>query len=60
MDAQKELIAEFDRETAKTRKLLAAIPEGTDFSFKPHPKSMSLGQLAGHVSDMIGDWGYPP
>jgi uncharacterized damage-inducible protein DinB len=58
MDAQKELIAEFDRETAKTRKVLAAIPEGTDFSFKPHPKSMSLGQLAGHVSDMIGDWGY--
>lgn len=57
MDAQKELIAEFDREAAKTRKMLDAIPEGADFSFKPHPKSMSLGHLAGHLTDFAGDWG---
>jgi uncharacterized damage-inducible protein DinB len=57
MDAQKELIAEFDRETAKTRKMLDAIPDGVDFAFKPHPKSMSLGQLAGHLTDFAGDWG---
>ena len=57
MDAQKELIAEFDRESSKTRRMLDAIPEGADFSFKPHPKSMSLGHLAGHLTDFAGDWG---
>jgi uncharacterized damage-inducible protein DinB len=57
MDAQKELIAEFDREAAKTRKMLDAIPDNADFNFKPHPKSMTLGRLAGHVTDMTGDWG---
>jgi uncharacterized damage-inducible protein DinB len=56
MDFQKELIAEYDRETASTRKLLEAIPEDADFSWKPHPKSMSLGKLAGHVADTNGDW----
>jgi uncharacterized damage-inducible protein DinB len=56
MDIQKELIAEFDRETESTRKLLNAIPEGADFSWKPHEKSMTLGKLAGHVSDTNGDW----
>ena len=57
MDAQKELIAEFDRETAKTRKMLDAIPADADWNFKPHPKSMSLGRLAGHLTDFVGDWG---
>ena len=47
MDAQKALIAEFDREAAKTRKMLDAIPADADFNFKPHPKSMSLGRLVG-------------
>ena len=56
MDIQKQLIAEFDRETASTRKLLNAIPDHADFTWKPHEKSMSLGQLAGHVSDTNGDW----
>jgi uncharacterized damage-inducible protein DinB len=57
MDAQKELIAEFDREAARTRKMLDAIPSDADFSYKPHAKSMSLGHLAGHVTDMTGEWG---
>lgn len=56
MDFQKELIAEFDRETATTRKVLEAIPEGADFGWKPHEKSMALGRLAAHVSDTNGDW----
>jgi uncharacterized damage-inducible protein DinB len=56
LDFQKELIAEYDRETAKTRKLLEAIPEDVDFNFKPHPKSMPLGRLAGHLTEMAGDW----
>jgi uncharacterized damage-inducible protein DinB len=57
MDFQKELIAEYDRETASTRKMLAAIPADVDFTYKPHPKSMSLGNLAGHIAETAaGDW----
>jgi uncharacterized damage-inducible protein DinB len=56
MDFQKELIAEYERETAKTRKMLEAIPADADMSYKPHPKSMPLGNLAGHLTDMSGDW----
>ncbi len=57
MDFQQELIAEFDRETASTRKILAAIPADADFTYKPHPKSMSLGRLAGHTAELVGKWG---
>ena len=56
MDFQKELIAEYDRETAKTRKMLEAIPTDADFTWKPHPKSMSLGRLAGHIVETAGEW----
>ena len=56
MDIQKELLTEYDRETARTRKILEALPENVDFSWKPHEKSMPLGRLAGHVTDMTGDW----
>jgi uncharacterized damage-inducible protein DinB len=56
MDFQKELIAEFDREAASTRKMLEAVPADVDFTWKPHPKSMSLGHLAGHISDTAGEW----
>lgn len=60
MDIQQELIAEYDRETEKTRKMLAAIPADVDFTYKPHPKSMSLGQLAGHIADTAGEWAISP
>ena len=56
MDFQKELIAEYDRETAHTRKMLEAIPADADLNYKPHAKSMPLGRLAGHLTDMAGDW----
>lgn len=56
MDIQKELIGEYDREVASTRKILAAIPADADFTWKPHTKSMSLGRLAGHVSETAGQW----
>lgn len=56
MDFQKDLIAEFDAELAKTRKMLDAIPDNVDWNFKPHPKSMSLGRLAGHLTDFAGEW----
>lgn len=57
MDFQKELVDEFDKETASTRKLLEAIPDDADFTFKPHPKSMAFGRLAGHVVETNGSWG---
>jgi uncharacterized damage-inducible protein DinB len=56
MDILKSLIAEFDSETESTRKLLNAIPENADFSWKPHDKSMTLGRLANHVAETTGDW----
>ena len=56
MDIQKELIAEFDREVASTRKVLAAIPADADFAWKPNPKSFSLGRLAGHVAETPCQW----
>ena len=56
MDIQKELIAEYERELDSTRKLLNAIPEGADFAWKPHDKSMQLGRLASHVADTAGSW----
>ena len=56
MDFQKELIAEYDREISNTRKMLAAIPADADFTWKPHPKSMILGRLAGHIAETAGEW----
>jgi len=56
MDIQKELENEFERELKRTRKLVEALPEDADFGWKPHEKSMPLGKLAGHLSDMTGDW----
>ncbi|MGD0732340.1 MAG: DinB family protein [Terracidiphilus sp.] len=56
MDFQKELIAEYDREIAKTRKMFEAIPADVDFTWKPHAKSMALGRLAGHLAETAGEW----
>ncbi len=56
MDFQKELVAEYERETVSTRKILDAIPESADFGWKPHDKSMTLGRLAAHVAGTAGDW----
>ena len=57
VNIQSELVSELDREAGKTRKVLEAIPDGADWGWKPHEKSMTLGALAGHVTDMTGDWG---
>jgi uncharacterized damage-inducible protein DinB len=56
MDYQKELIAEYDREAASTRKILEALPEDFDPGYQPHPKSMTFGRLAGHVAEIPGGW----
>lgn len=49
------LLPEFDREMTTTRKLLERVPDDK-FDWKPHAKSMSLGQLAQHVAT-IPMWG---
>ena len=49
------LLPEFDREMTTTRKLLERVPE-EKFAWKPHPKSMSLVELATHVAALPG-WG---
>lgn len=49
------LLPEFDHEMTVTRKVLERVPEDR-FGWKPHPKSMSLGQLAQHVAT-IPMWG---
>ena len=36
--------------------MLEAIPEDADWNFAPHAKSMKLGKLADHLSQIPGDW----
>jgi uncharacterized damage-inducible protein DinB len=49
---QKNILAELDHELAQTRKTLERVPfEQADY--KPHPKSMSLWQLATHVVNLL-------
>ena len=45
------LLAELDREAARTRGALANVPKGRD-DWKPHQKSMPLARLAGLVASM--------
>jgi uncharacterized damage-inducible protein DinB len=47
------LIAELDQEAKTTRRLLERLP-AAKFSWRPHPKSMSLGQLGLHVAQTPG------
>jgi len=51
------LVPEFDREVGVTRRVLERVPEDK-FGWKPHAKSMSLGELATHVAT-IPFWGVP-
>ncbi len=48
------LLAELDQETPTTRRVLDRIP-AEHLSWRPHPKSMSLGQLALHVANVPGN-----
>jgi uncharacterized damage-inducible protein DinB len=47
------LLAEFDHEVATTRRLLERLPDDEErLAWKPHQKSMSLGGLATHISNL--------
>ena len=45
------MIQEYQHEGAQTRKVLERVPE-EHFAWKPHDKSMTLGELASHLSDI--------
>lgn len=45
------LLPEFDHEMATTRRVLERVPEDRP-DFRPHPKSMPLARLAGHVAEI--------
>jgi uncharacterized damage-inducible protein DinB len=49
----RSVLPEFDMEMANTRKTLERVPEGRP-DFKPHPKSMTLARLAGHLAELPG------
>src|SRR6187401_279091 len=48
------LLAELEQEAETTHRVLERIPQA-HLSWKPHPKSMSLGQLALHVATVPGN-----
>lgn len=51
MELTQLFLAELDREALRTRRALEHVPIGRD-DWKPHPKSMPLGRLAGLVASM--------
>ena len=53
-----EILQEFDQEWTTTRRVLERVPDD-QLTWKPHEKSMSLGQLALHVAmgpGLICEW----
>lgn len=54
MKISESMLPEFDQEMANTRKVLERVP-AAKFSWKPHVKSFSFGDLAGHVANMA-EW----
>ena len=57
MSAIEMLLMELDHEAKTTRRVLERVPADR-LGWKPHDKSMSLGQLALHVASMPGNIAY--
>lgn len=53
MSIAQNLLSEFDHEMATTRALLERVPD-EDASWRPHPKSSTLGDLAVHIAGLPG------
>ena len=53
MSIAKELLSEFEIQAPLTRKFLERVPE-SKLTWKPHDKSMTLGQLAYHLAIVPG------
>ena len=54
MAIMEPMLHEFREEAATTRRVLERVP-GDKLTWKPHAKSMSLGQLAWHIATGPGD-----
>jgi uncharacterized damage-inducible protein DinB len=54
MSAIELLLQELEQEAQTTRRVLERIPQ-SHLTWRPHPKSMSLGQLALHVATVPGN-----
>lgn len=50
MSIAEVLTADYQEEAAKSRTVLGAVPE-EKYGWKPHEKSMSLGELASHIAE---------
>lgn len=48
-----DILAELEQEADATRRVLERVPE-EQFDWRPHPVSLSLGQLAMHVATLPG------
>jgi uncharacterized damage-inducible protein DinB len=53
MVTMNELLQELEHEAGSTRRVLQRVPQD-QFDWKPHPKSMTMGQLALHVATIPG------
>jgi uncharacterized damage-inducible protein DinB len=53
LPAARALIAELDKESLATRRMLERVPDDR-LDWRPHPKSMSIAQLANHVATIPG------
>ena len=53
MSIAQSLLPEFDHEFATLRKTLERVPDGK-MAYTPHAKSMPMGQLSGHLSELPG------
>ncbi len=49
------LLGELQQEAATTRRMLERVPQDA-LGWKPHEKSMTLGQLAAHAANLLGKW----
>jgi len=47
------MLKEMEQEAATTRKMLACVPNDK-YDWQPHPKSMTLRQLTGHIAELPG------
>jgi len=55
MTLAQSLLPEFDQEMGSTRKLLELVGKA-DPTWKPHPRSFSLGDLSLHIANLVS-WG---
>lgn len=51
MALKNSLLIELERETGNTKRILERLTD-EHWDYKPHPKSMSLGQLATHIVEL--------